>query len=118
MIDIALIQLKNIFRWKTAKGELLTLAEMDTKHIFNAMKMIYNHLAEAYELPTVWFMNQYSDYTVYAEEIPQELALQICLFLNEIEDRGDLPEKYQKPYEDILSILKALGFKKYLPQQS
>lgn len=32
------------FRWQTQEGEVLTLDEMSTWHVFNSLKMIWNHI--------------------------------------------------------------------------
>ena len=93
------------FKWRTMEGEILTLKQMKTGHIFNSMKMIFNHVASAYRMPTIWFKHRYSDYQIKAATIPKNLVRQIYLFVTEIELRGDLPVKYREPYQEILSII-------------
>lgn len=100
------------FRWKTMSGDVLTLSEMKTGHIFNSMKMIYNHLASSLDLPTIWFVHEYSDYHLWSKTIPKKIAKTMLLFIYEIEKRGDLPEKYKQPYSIIIGvIMKILGIK-------
>lgn len=94
------------FRWRTAEGEVLTLQEMDTKHIFNSMKMCFNHLAEQFGGRPVWFNRQYGDYQRMAEEMPDLLAAITVFFVEEIERRKDLPEKYKHPYQQIVAQIK------------
>lgn len=31
------------FRWQTMDGQLLTVQEMETEHIYNCLRMIFNH---------------------------------------------------------------------------
>lgn len=96
------------FLWQTMKGEVLTLDEMTSDHKFNCLKMLFNHVASEYDLPTIWFTRRYRDYTVRAQMIPKELALQMCVFIISIEQRGDLSKKYWTPYQEILTVLQNL----------
>lgn len=83
------------------EGDVLTLAEMDTKHCFNSMKMCFNHLAEEWDGVPVWFVQRYGDYERVAESDPKRLAAVVVTFYLEIERRGDLPERYREPFEEM-----------------
>jgi hypothetical protein len=96
------------FRWQTMQGQVLTLDQMSDRHLFNCLKMLYNHVAEQYGLPTVWFNHKYEGYVARAQLIPKELALQMCVFIHSIEVRGTLPQKYWEPYQQILMALQNL----------
>lgn len=96
------------FLWNTMEGECVSIDEMDTKHIFNCFKMIFNHLAETYNLPTVWHQHRYGEYLVRAVEAPEDLVIQLQFFYLEIERRSDLPERYKEPFEKIKQILQSL----------
>ena len=89
------------FLWRTMDGRTLTLAQMETKHIFNSMKMIFNHIAEAHGGHPVWFTKKYSDYARDCRTNPKTHAETVAFFIFEIDRRGDLPEKYQLAYQDI-----------------
>lgn len=97
------------FRWQCMDGRILTLDEMETKHIFNSMKMIFNHLAEAHGGEPVWFERHYEVYEEMCERFPQAQAEIIMLFLIEIERRGDLPEFYHEPYRQIKEQIVPMG---------
>ena len=73
------------FRWRTMEGEILTLGEVDTKHVFNAMKMIFNHLAAAHGGSPVWFVHLYTDYQARALVEVEPLAALVVFFVEEIE---------------------------------
>jgi hypothetical protein len=92
------------FQWKTMDGQILTLPEMKTSHIFNSMKMLFNHLAEVHGGEPVWFHKEYKDYIRKAMTPGDrdEMGLIVCVFITEIERRGDLPEQYREPYQQIL----------------
>lgn len=90
------------FRWRTSEGDVLTLSEMETSHIFNSMKMCFNHLAQVWGGRPVWFVQEYPDYFDHAVAAPSALAGVVVLFLAEIGRRGDLPEKYIEPYRAIV----------------
>lgn len=94
------------FLWRTMEGEVLTLDEMKTAHIFNSMKMIFNHLAKEWGGKPVWFTKQYGDYEVRAAADPATLAGVVVRFLQEIEKRGDLPARYVEPYRAIVDQLR------------
>lgn len=94
------------FLWKTMDGEILTLAEMKTGHVFNSMKMCFNHLAAAWDARPVWHQHQYRDYASAARQEPGQLAWLVVMFIQEIEKRGDLPEKYREPYNEIVDQIR------------
>jgi len=93
------------FKWKTMEGQVLTMSEMETGHIFNSMKMIYNHIAEQYGCQLVWFTKKYPGYNEKARHDPKKLAMVVALFCYEIERRGDLPNKYFFPYWEIVNAI-------------
>lgn len=95
------------FRWRTMDGDILTLDEMATKHIFNSMKMCFNHLAAAWGAKPVWFVKHYGDYASAAVREPRQLAWLVVFFILEIDRRGDLPERYSEPYQQIKDQLTA-----------
>jgi hypothetical protein len=103
------------FIWSTMDGTHLRIYQMETSHIFNCAKLLYNHLADAYGLPTVWFKKRYADFAERAREIPDRELYSMLCFIKEIEKRKNLPEKYHKPYMDILAnINRATGGKIHL----
>lgn len=97
------------YRWKTQKGEVLTLSQMETSHIFNCMKMMFNHLASTYAgLTPVWFVHRYPGFKKQAEQIPMEIARHVVILVLEIQRRKDLPLRYYDPYKQILVQLSSL----------
>jgi len=117
------------FKWVTMERKTLTLQEMETSHIFNSLKMLYNHLAVVYQVPTVWFNKQYSNLFKTIRELislvnfankielstHRMVAEIMILFIIEIEARQNLPEKYQSPYDEIIkNIQDAIGKNKLL----
>lgn len=91
------------FRWTTMEGETLSVHEMETRHIFNSMKMIFNHIAHVYGGKPVWFQKFYDAYEERARRDPKKLARQVAMFCWVIQQRGDLPEKYIPPYIQIVN---------------
>lgn len=89
------------FKWKTKEGPVLELCQMDTKHLFNSMKMMFNHLAAVHGGMPVWFVNQWDDWFVRAKRDPNGVAKRVCQLMAEIEERGDLPTKYHASYNAI-----------------
>lgn len=96
---------KKDWTWTTKEGEVLRIDQMGTGHIFNAMKMLFNHLAITWGGKPVWFVHQYRDYMCYSKSQPEWMFLTMCYFIQEIEKRGDLPDRYREPYKDIIGQL-------------
>lgn len=83
---------------------------MTTGHVFNAMKMLYNHVAEKAGLRVIWHQHRYPGWAQMAGEAPEWMLKHMVIFIHVIEQRQDLPEKYRKPYMAIIfSILDALN---------
>jgi hypothetical protein len=91
------------FRWRSMDGRVLYLREMKTSHIFNSMKMVFNHIAEEYGGRPVWYVHPYAGVKDEVRRRPREQARLVALFCYEIEARGDLPERYEDPYNEIMS---------------
>ena len=100
------------FRWRTNDGDVLKISDMETSHVFNTLKMWYNHFAEAQDLPSFWFNHSYNGISHVVNQKPDEVLGLIAVFIWTIETRGDLPEKYVEPYQNILKVLKMLHDKK------
>ena len=101
------------FRWRIQDGRTLTIDEMETGHIFNSMKMIFNHLAEGHGGEPIWFQKKYINYKDWAMTETRELAFTVCLFCWVIEERDDLPAKYHEPY---MRIVNQINPKKFLEE--
>jgi hypothetical protein len=81
--------------WTTKEGERLAITEMDTEHLFNAMKMCFNHLAEAHGGQPVWFTKRYEGGAgALARYNPQLLASFVLVMMAELDTRTDLPKSY------------------------
>jgi hypothetical protein len=109
---LALRTLSSCFKWHTQDGRILLLHEMKTSHIFNSMKMLFNHIAEAYGATPIWYQQSYDTYKQIAKQRPKSLARTVAIFCYEIERRGDLPVKYQEPYRLIMQQI--LGIKEWM----
>lgn len=94
------------FLWQTMEGEVLSIDQMKTGHIFNSMKMLFNHLAAEWGGKPIWFRQEYTDYREKAKGSPSYIACLIVFFISEIERRQDLPAKYVGPYHDIISQIR------------
>lgn len=88
---------RNVLVWTTAEGEKIPITDMDTKHLFNAMKMTFNHLASMQGGTPVWFNHEYCDFTTAAITGPQRLARIVVAMLAELDRRNDLPLHYAAP---------------------
>jgi len=93
-------------KWRTMDGQILTPSEMATSHLFNSVKMIYNHLAEEFDRPTIWFTKKHVQYQAAAQLNPRALAETLRNLIIELERRNDLPPKYHGPYTVIKNELR------------
>lgn len=92
--------------WTTAQGVKIPITEMKTSHLFNAMKMTFNHLATLHGGQPVWFQHQYTDYLQKSKDDPYRLAQMVLLMLAEIETRTDLPAAYEEPLQLIVAQIR------------
>jgi len=99
------------FRWHTMEGDILSLREMETRHIFNCLKMYYNHFADRHGLPTIWFNKTYMNLLELAQDEPLPLLKTMALFIYEIERRDDLHPTYVKPYFEIMRVIQTMTLK-------
>ncbi len=111
MTEVELLLKIEDFKWHTNDGKILSIDEMETRHIFNCLKMHYNHIAELYGLPTIWFTHKYVNKLYAAINVPESLFETILIFAYTIEKRGDLPDKYKHPYNRIKEILLKSDYK-------
>jgi hypothetical protein len=94
-----------IFRWRTSgAGKDITIQDMATSHIFNTMRMMYNHIADELLL----FPVTSEDTTRYPEFMESmkrrglnlKGVIKTMLFFQwHIETRKDLPFKYRDTFE-------------------
>ena len=79
--------------WVTADNKLIDIREMDSGHLFNILKMLYNHLARLGSLPEVWFSKEYDFFYKMWNQEPQQMINMMKLMIEEMEKRiktGDL----------------------------
>lgn len=107
---------KSALIWTTADGHNIAIEDMETKHLFCAMKMNFNHFASMWGGRPVWFTKQYSDYTNRAVSGPERLVTNVALMLRELDRRNDLPEIYRQPLAEIKAQIAAKT--QALPQPS
>lgn len=87
--------------WTTNEGERIPLWQMRTAHLFNAMKMMFNHLAEAHGGQPVWFQKKYGGAAAIARGLPGVAAWWVVVMLWELDRRTDIPGKYLQPLQEI-----------------
>lgn len=98
------------FRWETQDGMNLKINEMHTSHIFNAMKMLFNHLAKVWNGKPILFTKEHRGCYVSAAEDPKQLAFYILYFIHHIEKRGDLKSYLKDAYIKILEQVFSMKF--------
>lgn len=86
---------------------------METSHCFFVMRIAYNHLVQRYltQMPLVGYKE--SSRTLIDNIDPLWVARLICLLMQVIDDRGDLPTNLEAQYKLMfLNLLKNFaGFK-------
>jgi hypothetical protein len=92
-------------KWRQANGKEINIRDMDTVHLFNSLKMVYNHFAEVYDLPTYMFGNEYEYYKAMVMDDPFGMLKVIEVLNSELYGRRDLPKKYEFIYNSIKGTL-------------
>lgn len=87
--------------WTTKEGERIPINQMDTVHLFNTMKLCFNHLAEAYGGVPVWFTHRYEGFGLAARLQGKKLVWWTAILLGELARRDDLPARYLQPLAEI-----------------
>jgi hypothetical protein len=87
--------------WTTNEGERIPVYKMETSHLFNAMKMMFNHLAAEHGGQPVWFQKRYEGAQAMARAIPGTVAWWVVVMLAELGRRDDIPARYLSPLQEI-----------------
>lgn len=92
--------------WKTQKGKIVPVWEMDTDHVYNSLKMLYNHLATGCGMATVKpFQNMYFEANSLKPTNRKDMVKRAMAFLLVIDKRGDLPYENDEGYDIIKTNL-------------
>ena len=94
-------RIKEVMLWRTMNGEILNIREMKTGHLFNSVKMIYNHMAELIGFPTFWFSNKYKSHTEKWIEDPEGQLDILKKMIEELETRVDWESEHRASYRKI-----------------
>lgn len=99
--------------WRTMQGEILETNQMETSHLFNSVKMMYNHLAELVGFPTFWFTKEYRDIYKECKKNPRKHIRVLKELIIELEKRDDIEDRHVEVYSQIRLTLTG-GFHKIL----
>ena len=92
--------------WKAKGRGYLSIWEMDTDHVYNTLKMIYNHFAMDCGFDTIGEQNHiYTDMKSASAKKRRKLLREAIAFSLVIERRGDLPYECQEGYDIISKAL-------------
>ena len=98
-IDEAVMKLT----WNTQNGHKLHIWEMDTDHVFNSMKMIYNHLADGCGITVVKpFHNMYFDDVINCGPYSLEKDTQMSQLLKDFYEGG--PRKFKDEIKRLAKV--------------
>lgn len=101
-------EVRRRFRWRTSEGELLTLEQMETRHVFHALNWCWGSLTRrghvAYQ------------FDLQGRGEVGRLSWHIVLFCAEIDRRGDLPALYETAYRIIRNQVAPRGRLPELPE--
>ena len=98
-------------RWRTMENKIIHSSEMETSHLFNSVKMIYNHLAELIGFPTFWYTKKYEGYVQKWIQQPEQTMETLKSLIIELEDRTDWDSNQKDTYLRIRQTLSG-GFHK------
>jgi len=95
------IEEKNGFYWVTMEKDIVHSSQMNTSHLFNSTKMIYNHMADLIGFPTFWFSKKYEEHTKKWLSNPQNQLDTLKKLVKELETRTDWDERQKSIYNKI-----------------
>jgi hypothetical protein len=99
--------IKGLF-WTTRSGNQLHVSEMDTDHVFNSLRLLYNNLAMGCGLETIGVRVEHKVPlpTRSTNRSRGKAVRKVMAFMVVIERRGDLPMEYDALYYNISNSLK------------
>ncbi len=80
---------KDSFLWRMSNGKMILVSEMDTQHLFNVLKMIWNNICpENWEVGDVrkYRFNSFYTQTYFLESFSK--------IMSEVSTRNDVPQNY------------------------
>tara|TARA_R100000742_G_C4256720_1_gene74586 strand:+ start:444 stop:875 length:432 start_codon:yes stop_codon:yes gene_type:complete len=89
---------KNEFKHVTADGTVLQAEDMETSHLFNCIKMWYNHLAVLVGFQDIWFRKKKAHVFHTWETDPQKGIEILKWYMMEFEKRADVENNYLEKY--------------------
>lgn len=101
-------EVRRRFRWRTSQGELLTLDQMETRHVFRALNWCWGALTRRGHVAYQFDLQGRGD--------AARLSWHIVLFCGEIDRRKDLPALYEVPYRIIRDAVTKGGRLPELPE--
>lgn len=100
-------ELSKVIIWNTITGsEGKTVKDMATSHIFNCLKMMYNHLAVIAGGPQIMFTKEHPQLYEYWKKDSKSMIKWMKIFIVEIDDRADLRGPRNTAYAFIKEMLK------------
>lgn len=104
--------------WETADGQRNKPQNMDQVHVFNTLKMLYNHGALAFGYDVLNPVKLYNNWGVLSQKNPERLAQMIAVFLIEVYDRPGLVRAAQANLEFIIRNLSLSSYMGSLCQKT
>ena len=101
---------KGLF-WRTMEGYILHTSQMETSHLFNSVKMIYNHMAQLIGFPTFWFNKEYEKWNKVWIKEPEQTLEYLKIMIEELETRTDWDENQKSTYMKIRLTLSGVFHK-------
>ena len=86
---------------------------MKTSHLFNSVKMIYNHMAQLIGFPTFWFNKEYEKWNEIWINEPEQTLESLKIMIEELLDKYHVDE-----FDDLLiKIIKHMKEQKETRQE-
>ena len=102
-----LLELSKMVIWNAVTGSKgRSIEEMATSHLFNCLKMMYNHLAIIVGVPRIMFSKEHPQLYEYWKKDPKSMIKWMKIFIVEIDDRKDLRGPSNTAYTFIKEMLK------------
>jgi hypothetical protein len=94
--------------WVTQRGEYMHITEMKTSHMFNAFKMLFNHMVSSHQpndLHRVGFTVFHFGIEQWCRKQADNVIPYLCAFANLLMQRGDMSDSHKTMFQEIMSQL-------------
>lgn len=101
------------FKWRSQDGRYWTVHQMDTRHLFFTLRMIWNHTA-----PVTWRFIPYKRYDFSDYYTTEYMRNAVIMIINELVKRDDIVDIWQVELDQMIARLNNAHLKEVNDQKN